>query len=71
MKVAISALEDKHDSISVGESLNATVNTVKANPGQIGEGRATPLNKAQRKRALYVYVVLVKMHKLNTLFFSV
>ena len=31
----------------------------KPRPGQIGEGRGTPLSKAQRKRALWVFSLLL------------
>ena len=63
MQAAISALEDNDNPMSVEKSLEVAdgqnkKTTAKPKPGQIGEGKAAPLNKGQRKRALCVSVVL-------------
>lgn len=65
MKAAISALEDNNippeSQGSVDETADEALDEppkVKPKPGQIGEGKPTPLSKAQRKRALYVFVLL-------------
>jgi len=58
MQVAISALEDTpisiENSLEVAGDAPHPSSTAKPKPGQIGEGKATPLNKAQRKRALQI-----------------
>ena len=66
MHVAIGALED--DNLTIGDhdqqSVEANAKNFvpkeiklkpKVKPGQIGEGKGAPLNKSQRKRALYVH----------------
>ena len=65
MRAVISALENATDpemATSADRTANRSVPEQKpkekTRPGQIGEGKGVPLSKAQRKRALYVRVLL-------------